>query len=151
MNYLRRLLATLLGFFRKSPSPSQGPDNLLTRYLFSDRHFSKAKKRANATAFMPPRDGRLSLQDIQNLSNGQIWQIGHDVGLAAERRLKARADLLTSTVLATGLWVEIDEPPAGHRNIVGWSTVDSESERESFDLLRATELADAATLVPLPA
>jgi hypothetical protein len=87
---------------------------------------------------------------LKTLATAQIWEIGRDVGLAAERRLKARADLLTSTVLATGLWVEIDEPPAGHRNIVGWSTVDSESERESFDLLRATELADAATLVPLP-
>jgi hypothetical protein len=140
MNFLRRLLATLAGLFHKPASSlqAQNPSTPLTRYIFSARHFSKAKNRTKANAFLPPSDHKLSVQDISNLEISQIWKIGHNVGLASGRSLKARADFLTATVLANGLRVEIDEPPLGHRNIVGWSELEAESERESMDLLKAS-------------
>jgi len=150
MNFLRRLLATLAGFFRRSGShssaQSQTPDNPLTRYIFSKNHFSKVKNCVKAAAFLPPADRKLSVQEISDLSASEIWEIGKSVGAAKGRNLKARGDFLTHVAFTNGLRVEVDEPPRGHRNITGWSEVASESERESLDLLKATELADASTL-----
>ena len=153
MNFLRRLLAIWVGFFRKratSPPYSLEPTTPLTRYIFSERHFNKAKNRVNPAAFLPPADNKLSVQDITNLDPGEIWSIGHKVGLVARRRLKARADFITEVVLASGLGVEVDEPPPGHRNIVGWSDIAEESEKESSDLLKAMQLADGSNLQLVP-
>lgn len=151
MNFLRRLLAIWAGFFRKRATShlySLEPTTPLTRYIFSDRHFNKAKNRVKPDAFLPPADNKLSVQDITSLNPTEIWSIGHSVGLVARRRLKARADFLTGVVLANGLRVEIDEPPTGHRNIVGWSVL--ESEKESSDLLKAMQLAEESNLHLVP-
>jgi len=154
MSFLRRLLATLAGFFRPAVSQSAAQQQIaqtpLSRYLFSKNHFSKAKNCVKAAAFLPPADRKLSVQDISNLSSTEIWEIGTRVGVANGRRLKARGDFLAGVAFMNGLRVEVDEPPLGHRNITGWSEAESEAEKESSDLLKATELADASTLSIVP-
>lgn len=92
---------------------------------------------------MPPEDGKLSIFDTEKLEDESVWRMGRDVAIG--RSLHARADILTTVVVAQGLNVVKDEPPPRHRNLDGWPPASQKEDRK----LIAMELA-AAALLRLP-
>jgi hypothetical protein len=115
-------------------------DSRLTRFIFSGNDFN-ASKRIKPRIFMPQPDGTVSVFDINGLHDTNIWSIG--AGLTSEgRNLHARADIMSSSVIAHGLRIVSDEPPPRHRNIIGWPPAKQKEDRK----LIALQLAASATL-----
>lgn len=120
---------------------------MLARFLTSKSHFAPTKGRVKSAAFLPGPDGTVSLYAIQGLSELSAWEIGDRlVGSPGGRRIRARADLVSSEVLAP-LRVIRDNDPPRHRSLAGWPPDPSEQ------LLLALHLANTArlTLRPMPA
>src|SRR3712207_1054645 len=92
-------------------------DAILSRYIFSQRHFSVAHHAVKYGAFMPPEDGRLSVFETEGLSSRETWQIGQQLAEARAQTLYARADIRSAAVVDRDLGFVIDEPPPRHRNI----------------------------------
>jgi hypothetical protein len=119
------------------------PEEYLTRYIFSEKHFAKDNQRVKHAAFMPP-DGeiKVSVFRILGLTETEVWNIGKTIEKERPSSLKARADILTLHVLEKNLKVESAEPPPRHANII------LPNERSQQKLI-AIELAAQAKLYVL--
>lgn len=119
-------------------------DEKLCHYIFSSRHFSKAKKSVKYAAFMP-KNGQTSVFRVTLLSVKEIWDIGINhvqIKRGDNIQLKARADLFANLVRATkGLDVvsETSMHPL-HANLVNWPT------GRDDQILAAIELANGSSL-----
>jgi len=145
MSCPNRFWKTFKGYFHKNTKleiPETVDSNeLLTRYIFSDRHIRRQKKKATSAAFMPrDYDLRLSVFRIEGLFDKKIWEIGRKVGKKASRNLHARADIKALEVERQELSIEPDKNPPRHANIVRWP--DERAKRLSI----AQELAEVAIL-----
>lgn len=118
------------------------PEENLTRYIFSKDHFSPQKGIVKYGAFLPDRNGETSVFRTSNLDDVTVWQIGRlIVAPGHQSPLRARADIVTQSVLEEGLRVAPDPPlHPRHANIIGWSS-DGSKHR-----LVALKLADKASL-----
>jgi hypothetical protein len=112
-------------------------DETLTRYVFHRNDIKGG--RVKTGAFMPPRNLRLSVSRIDELSEENIWDIGRNVGNVSGRQLHGRADIRALKVMKIGLQINPDNTPERHANIIGWP------EQESEQLSIAQELANFAT------
>jgi hypothetical protein len=122
-------------------------DDLLARFLFSQKHFKRTESRATPEAFMPPPDLQLSVYLITDMSADDIW--GVEKGVLTQHpkpRLYGRADINVGVVHAQKLKAFRDDDPPRHVNVVGWP-----SYSDGKDLLKsiAQELARAASLTLL--
>lgn len=117
------------------------PDEELTRYIFSDRYFSKEKNIVKYVAFMPAPSGKTSVFCTSSLSEDKIWNIADTKVVPLRRQpIKARADILANHVFAENLQILLDNSPPRHANIIGWP--DEKSKKISI----ALELAKKADL-----
>ena len=121
------------------------PTDPLARYLLQKTHYSALNSRVKPGAFLPNRERQTSVFLIRGLSEQEIWQIGEEhVSGPLDKRLRARADVIVSTVEEQGLRVDLDNIPPRHANIIGWP------EEKSAQKLIALELASRASLVLNP-
>lgn len=111
------------------------PTEKLSRYIFTNNYF-RADNSVKWQAFYPTNN-ETSVYRIFELSDPEIWDIGTNVGIISGRRLKGRADILTSSVLDVPLDVNESEPPPRHANIIGWP---DEADRMQL----AMELSEAS-------
>jgi hypothetical protein len=136
------LLETFGAYFKNKPG-LVSPEENLTRYIFSDRHFKRVKGVVEYAAFMPDPRGETSVFRTSNLDAAAIWEIGDRIVASTRKRLVlARADLVARFVFEASL--RVAPAPISHRlhaNIIGWS-----SDRSKQKLV-ALKLADKANLV----
>jgi hypothetical protein len=125
--------------------PPVESDELLARYIFSDRHFSRENRRVKAGAFMPASDGAISVTRHREAAQEEVWHVGQAVARLRAATLYARADVLSATCESWQLSVE-PAPVAGnpnHANVVGWPMQDKARRK-----LIAEEIALAAKFIP---
>ena len=113
MKYLKRFLTILIDYFPKKGSVTKSitAQEALARFKTSKRWYSREKNVVKPHAFMPPLDLRLSVFRIENLSESQIWQIGHKEvieKMEIPRNLHGRADIQASNILENGLKIDPD-------------------------------------------
>lgn len=134
-------------------------DEVLTCFIFSDKHFARTNGTVKFRVFMPPLVSKdppkyspdVSVCRISETANGgrlpddKVWEIGLNHVQKPNRKIKARADLLVSDVYANNLKVVPDPVPyKEHANIRPFPP-----DRIGCQLL-ATELARVSKLVMLP-
>ena len=127
--------------------PAVEPNELLARYIFSDRHFSRENRRVKAGAFMPAPDGAISVTRHREATQEEVWHVGETIARLRDMTLYARGDVLAATCASQQLNVE-EAPIEGnpnHANVVGWPMQDKARRK-----LIAGEIALAAKFVPLP-
>jgi hypothetical protein len=148
MRFLKSFFLTLRERFSKSKTSSAahiiGASEILSRYIFSTRYFSRNPPRVKAEAYMPSR-GEVSVFRIDGLSETAIWEIGSDVARKRDRTLYARGDTKASDVMRLGLDIRPNEPPPRHADLVGWPENDKPRQK-----LIALQVAAVATLVLKP-
>lgn len=84
----------------------------------------------------------LSVFDIDDLEEHDIWALGWRFRVQVGQRLYSRADFPTDD--GADLTFEIDEPPERHRVFHGWPA------EEQLQALIAHDLAVAAVFIPRP-
>jgi hypothetical protein len=109
----------------------------LARYLFSKNHYRPSDRTVKHSAFIPPPDKKLSVFQITDLPEIDIWSMGENL---RDRLLVGRADILAGYVYKADLSIDLDNNPPKHANIIGWP------DEPSAVKLRALELAEQATL-----
>ena len=132
------------------------PGETLTRFIRYNSHFSVVTNRVKPDAFLPHKKSidvsvfRISeLNDSEELSENEVWEIGREYVQTEERPIKARADLSASVVYENNLEVVPDEPPQRHANITPFPVEKSPTDRKARRSI-ATKLANASKLVVLP-
>ena len=133
-------------------TPLDSAKNRTTRFIFSKSHFAASTGRVKFGAFEPTRSKLLSKLATstyltETVSEDEIWRIGKEF-VEPQRGgspLRARADLSVEKIVECELSVvlETSSHPL-HANILEWP--DDESVRQ----LKATQLADEATLILPP-
>ena len=132
------------------------PGEKITRFIRYSSHFSIATNRVKPDAFLPHKKSvdisvfRISgLNDSQELSESEIWEIGREHVQTEDRPIKARANFLASNVYDSNLEVVPDEPPERHANIRPLPVDNSPANRKTRRAL-ATKLANLSKLVVPP-
>jgi len=74
--------------------PAVESDELLARYIYSSRHFSRESRRVKAAAFLPPGDGKESATRHREATEAELWQVGHAGGAKRGQVTSARARTL---------------------------------------------------------
>ena len=134
-------------------------DEVLTCFIFSDKHFARTSGTVKFRVFMPPLVSKdppvyspdvsvcriSAISDSKVLPDDKVWEIGLKHVQKPGRSIKARADLLVSDVYENNLKVIPDpEPYKEHANITPFPP-----DRLGSQML-ATELARVSKLVMLP-
>ena len=129
------------------------PGEELTRFIRYSSHFSVEAHRVKPDAFLPHRKSvdisvfRISeLKKSEKLTKNEIWEIGREHVQTEDRHIKARADILASSVYENNLDITPDEPPERHANIRPLPIDDSPTNRKARRAL-ATKLANLSKLV----
>ena len=121
------------------------PDEKLTRFISSKKHFSIENKTVSYRAFIPPSKNsqELSVYRISHLTENEVWEIGREY-VQGEHRIKARADFLAEVVYENNLIVVTDmQVHELHANIRPFP-IDKEDRDE---ILRELALASELVLV----
>jgi len=120
------------------------PSEKTTRFIFAQRHFNIEKQVVESAAFLPPKDGKLSIYRIRDCSEKKVWWLGDwfvTRKRADRKNALARADLIASIFSTVNLVLRPDtNPHPRHVNVEGWP------EDKPTKKMRAVELANRATL-----
>lgn len=111
---------------------------IVSRYIMDKNCYAATKNRVKYSAFMPSKNGEVSVYRISGISEHEIWDIGKKyVAEKRNKKLRARADLPVRKISNERLGV-ISEPNPHplHANIINWP------EDKSKRLLIAIKLAD---------
>lgn len=127
--------------------PAVDPNELLARYIFSRRHFSRQTGRVKAGAFMPAPNAELSVTRHRDATQDDLWQAGRGIAQSRDKTLYGRGDVLAATCASQRLTVEADpiQDNPNHANVIGWPMNDKATLK-----LMAEEFALAAKFVPPP-
>jgi len=131
--------------------PEVTPQETLTRYVISKRHFRKDLQTVKSDAFVPHPYHELSVTRLLKLSEEEIWSLGKKVATARvpPKTLHGRGDIQTSAILTLekGLRVKAAPLPSNpnHADITNWPMDDKPAQK-----LIAQEIAATATFVPAP-
>lgn len=109
----------------------------MARYIFSKNQIKISDHTVKYSAFIPPRDGLLSVFRISGLQENQIWEVGCGLRLLP---LLGRADIKASAVTKTGLSIDADDIPPRHANIFGWPAESSAIKLKAIELAEKAEL-----------
>jgi hypothetical protein len=112
----------------------------LCRFVFSKSHIDSRSGRVTSAVFMPPRDLKLSVFRIKELSEQDVLEIGKKVGKVSDRKLVGHANLAVKEFEKRDLQIQADNKPIRHANVINWP--DEKAQR----LILAQELADIAKL-----
>lgn len=107
---------------------------LVTHFIFSERHFHKSTGRPHLNAFMPPRSRQLSVVHSTGLAEREIWQVGQlTIGSSPGRtEIRARADVPVACFNTHSLSaIRDDKPFERHTSIVGWPDGQDESQTKA--------------------
>lgn len=105
---------------------------LVTRFIFDERHCHKSTGRPHLNAFMPPLSRKLSVVHSTGLSEEAIWKFGEFTIGNSPRRTKicARADVPVACFNSHSLSaIRDDKPFKRHTSVVGWP--DEQDERQT--------------------
>lgn len=118
---------------------------MLARFLMFPR-WIREDGSIRPDAFIPYRHVELSVNRHDELSESELWQIGHTVARQRGKELLGRGDVEERTIIGTGLEIRSDPLPGNHNhaNISGWPP-DKASQK-----IRAIEIAAKATFVKKP-
>lgn len=144
---LKRFWGTFRGYFGEGNSSSDvGPAEQITRYIVQRRgHHSVEKCVVKYAAFMPPKNGAMSVYRTSGLDDREIWEVGRTyVGQPQGKAIRARGDISARNIREAGGGgldvVPAPQPHKLHAHIIGWP-----SEKDE-QMMLAKELAHAATL-----
>ncbi len=122
-----------------------GDAERITRFIFSDDHYSAVNQRVKYGAFMPAPDGKASVYRTSECSEEEIGSIDqeHVSGKRTDgRKSKARADILAGQVREVKLDIVSEPSPhPRHANIERYSSDKSENR------IKAMEMAKGAILI----
>jgi len=120
---------------------SAPPGELLTRFITDKKQIRPSDRTIKHTAFMPPKDGRLSVYWVTGLPDAEVWRLGDAYVVPHRRPMIGRGDLNSLKVYEQNLRVEIvPVPHERHAEILGWNLASTEYR------LQAVKLAAAANL-----
>lgn len=129
--------------------PEVDPQESLTRYILSRRHFRRESQTVKPDAFVPPSDGKMSMTRLLDVTDDEIWAVGREVAIARDppKNLYGRSDVLTSTFLGQELRVIASPLPENpnHADVTDWPMNDKPAQK-----LIAQEIARVASFVPSP-
>jgi hypothetical protein len=111
----------------------------LCRYVMDKNYFRKSDLRVKPNAFMPAKNGEVSVYRIDDLERSEIFDIGTKYVAELRRKpLLGYASVKASVPMANGLRISgTAEPHPCHANITGWPG-------GSADRLIAMKLAEFA-------
>ncbi len=120
--------------------------DILTRFIFSKKHFSIENRTVKYGAFLPPPNSAdLSVFFVLSLTNSEIWEIGREYVQTEQRKLKARADLSVKNLYAINLKVLPDtQPHELHANITPFPL----DKRERASLARKLAVVSKLEIIP---
>lgn len=127
--------------------PPVDADELLARYVTHKSQYRPSDGTVRQNLFIPPPDLELSVTRHRDVTENEVWQVGHDVARELKRALIGRADIQSRACELESLHVEADPLPENpnHAHIVGWP--EQKDERKAI----ASELAaSAGKMIPLP-
>lgn len=102
-------------------------DEIITRFIFSSKHYSRTNKTVKFRTFMPPQISKepttysdnLSVYRISGISDKEVWQLGQEHVQTEGRMIRARADISIENVYKNHLRVVPDKRPhERHANIL---------------------------------
>jgi len=97
-------------------------------------------------AFMPPPDLRLSVYNVSDLPESDIWTLGKKrVSVPQNRTLYGRGELTVAAVAQVKLRVEADNDPPRHADICGWPEEKAERKVLAMQLAQQAKLRWAPT------
>lgn len=122
-------------------------DDILSRFIFSKRHFSIENKTVKYGAFLPPPNSAdLSVFIVSTLTNEEIWMIGREYVQTDLRTLKARAELQAEYIYDSNLTVVLDtQPHELHANITPFPL----DKKERTALARRLAVVSRLEIMPL--
>lgn len=127
---------------KTSQLPAIVPEEFVTRFIYSSRHFSISKGKAKFPAFSPQLvkgKWETSVFRIQGLGESEIENLA--AAFPRSERLKARADLDVQTVIGNGLVVEpTPKHHPRHADIVEWPAEESEQKLIAIELAASAKL-----------
>jgi hypothetical protein len=124
-------------------------DEILTRFIFSSRHFSRRNETVKFGAFMPPQVSKdpplynqdLSVYRLSGLLDNEKWTIGWEYVQTESRSIKARADVPAQEVYKSRLDVVSDvKPHERHANITPFPPDRLGCQKLATKLARASKL-----------
>lgn len=115
----------------------------VSRFITDKSYFRSSNNTVRHNAFMPAKDGKLSVYRTSVLAEADIWQLGQAyVSAPRQKPLLGRADINSLQIYGEGLAIEGEPVPhERHANVVGWDP-DATNTR-----LIAVKLAAASALV----
>lgn len=118
------------------------PEEKLSRFILSKRHFVISDYRVKHAAFLPnPKTGDTSVFRTSHVPDSEIWVIGdREVGIKRGKKVLGRAEIDASAVLSEGLQISPSEPPEKHANICVWPDIRSEQRLISIELAKKSRL-----------
>jgi hypothetical protein len=118
----------------------------LSHFLVNRGDFSPNARRIKPRAFLPDKNGEISVCRILGLTDDYIWDWGtrHVISGMPDNTLYGRADFKASVAFENRLRVIPDEPPPRHAIVKGWP-----GEKDAQKDI-AVDLAAKATLVLNP-
>lgn len=132
--WLARVFPRRIHVEASSSTPRElGAEELVSRVIYSRRHFSPSTGRAKPNAFNPFPHNELSTIYITGLGDLAIWKIARStVGTQPGRdTIYARADVPVKEFLREKLKTILDNKSfERHTSIVGWPDMDDPNQRK---------------------
>jgi hypothetical protein len=127
MKFLRTFSARLRSWFailnpaNAGDRGELGPQEMVSRFIYTEKNIKKSEKRPRPNAFEPPDDRQLSTAHSTGLSNESIWLLARNTLGPSRRKVFARADLLVRDLTEHELRAVRDNDPfERHTIVVGW-------------------------------
>jgi len=129
------------------PVTPVAPDERISRYIVESSKIKKSEKRVRHTAFLPPKNRKLSVYRTSGMEEAEIWDIGRNkVAEVLKKTLYGRGDLQASDVTTTALRIEPDvQIHPKHANIEGWPDDDERIEQLTLLLAQVTRFVEVPT------
>lgn len=109
-------------------------NELVSRFVYSSRAFSRQHNRVHPGAFSPEPHPKLSVLHSSGLEEAEIWQSARQT-LGAQRgrdKIYGRADLSVRKLIAQKLKAIRDNDPfERHTSVVGWPQNDDPDQRKA--------------------
>jgi hypothetical protein len=159
MRFLLQLFSRCVSWLqRKGPrSPSKSnpdrmliprvlaPDELVTRYIYSERNIRKSEKRPKRGAFDPSPHMELSVVHSSGLTETEVWELGEQTkgSTPGRRNIYARADIPVQTLMDVKLRALRDDKPfIRHTSVIDWPLGSDGNEAKALWLQICLELSE---------
>jgi hypothetical protein len=137
MRFLRQLLSRCVSWIQREwrkpfnrPSPERlpiprilAPDEVVTRFIYSERNILRSQRRPKRGAFDPSPHMELSVVHSSGLTENGVWELGQmTVGSAPGRRnIYGRADIPVESLADVNLRALRDDKPfVRHTSVIDW-------------------------------